>query len=102
MVIDNGIANSTGSDFRSLPVLLLLKLELCCLFAFSGCAFLLPENKGENKSYSGTCKEKLPAERHREIQRRCLEPYSDKFAACVLEKQGRSKAHQRAHEDKVL
>lgn len=23
MVIDNGIANSTGSDFRSLPVLLL-------------------------------------------------------------------------------
>ena len=45
MVIDNGIANSTGSDFRSLSVLLLLKLELCCLFAFSSCGFLLPENE---------------------------------------------------------
>mgnify|MGYP000409885665 FL=1 len=53
MVIDNGIANSTGSDFRSLPVLLLLKLDF--------------------KSYGMTCKEQMPAERHREIQCSCLE-----------------------------
>ena len=53
MVIDNGIANSTGSDFRSLPVLLLLKLDF--------------------KFYVMTCKEQMPAERHREIQCSCLE-----------------------------
>lgn len=38
------ITNSTGGERKSLSVLLLLKLELCCLFAFSSYGFLLLEN----------------------------------------------------------
>ena len=59
MVIDNGIANSTGSERKSLPVLLLLKLEF--------------------KSYGMTCKEQMPAERHREL---LSNKYSERLVYC--------------------
>ena len=49
-------------------------------------------------SHSGTCKENLPAECHREVLHRLLQPQRNDLIAGMHKQTGSDEAHHRAHQ----